>query len=391
MHLISQLKSHNIVKYGQFTLKSGQTSDIYFNFKSLIHYPTLFANICYQLSKFIKLDDIAIAGVPLGGIPFATLVSYMLSKPMVLIRQDQKEYGMQQQVEGDYNNIVLIEDVCTSGASILNTIDILRQHDIHVVQIIILLDRQSGGVEKLKQLGYQIDCLYQLQDFTTPLIPTLFQSNDMIEKLLSITHHKQSNIIASLDCDDIFDIIPLIGPHVCAIKIHGDIFNNLNLKLLNDLKQQYHFLIIEDRKLSDITSICLKQVVNIKQYADMVTVHGLCGQSMIEEVSKQLPVIIVCNMSIKNNLIDQTYINKVLDIKCDNLVGYVSQYKIDNYLTFTPGIHMNMNNDNLDQTYHLPAQMQSDFYIIGRGIYEGDVLQKTIMYKNLCYKNDDDK
>lgn len=384
MHLIPVLKSHDIVKHGQFVLKSGESSNIYFNFKSLTHHSILFTNICYQLSKLINItNDIAIAGVPMGGIPLATLISYMLSKPMMLIRNEKKEYGMQQQIEGEFTSIILIEDVITTGSSVLNIIDILNQHNIHVVQIVCLLDRQAGGVDKLKQLGYQVDCLYQLDDFTKKHLPKCFKSNDTIDNLLSIVNYKKTNLIASLDCDNIYDIIHIIGPHVCAIKIHGDIFDHININVLNNLKKLYNFLIIEDRKLSDIASICVKQLINIKKYADIVTVHGICGETMIQEVAKQLPVIIVCNMSVKNNLIDQTYINKVLDIKCDNLVGYVSQYKINHYLTFTPGINLNKNNDGLDQIYN---NNQSDFYIVGRGLYEGDVLQNTLMYKNYFYK-----
>lgn len=391
MQLIPQLQSHHIIKQGHFTLKSGVSSSLYFNFKSLTCYPTLFADICYQLSKLIITDDdCIIAGVPLGGIPFATLMSYMLAKPMILIRKEKKDYGMKQQIENEqslFSNIILIEDCITSGSSVLETIDILKQHCMTVKQIVCILDRQAGGVERLTQIGYQVNFLYQLKDFTTPLLIHPFKTNDTINKLLTIVNDKKTNIIASIDCHPFYDLINIVGPHVCAIKIHNDIynqFNHLDYQILNNLKQQYNFLIIEDRKLSDITSICLKQLQWIKQYADIVTVHGLCGEMMVQEVSKQLPVIIVCNMSIKDNLIDRTYINKVLDIKCDHLVGYVSQYKIDNYLTFTPGIHIDSQHDQLDQIYHQPNQA-SDFYIIGRGLFEGDVLTNVLKYKQLCY------
>jgi uridine monophosphate synthetase len=387
MHLIQQLKENKVINYGNFTLKSGQSSDIYFNFKSLTHYPKLFTDICYQLSKLVTQNG-AMAGVPVAGIPFATLVSNILVRPMILVRNEKKEYGMQQQVEGDYNECVVIEDVVTTGISVLNTINILNEHNIKVTQIICLCDRQAGGVDKLKHSGYQVNCLYQLQDFFIEQPTVLLPQCDTVTKLLQITQEKQTNVIASLDCDNIYNIIDVIGQHICGIKIHGDIYQQLDIDRINFLKQKYNFLVIEDRKLSDITSICIKQVNLIKRHADIVTVHGLCGNTMIQTVSQVLPIIIVCNMSNKDNLIDQIYVNKTLDIKCENLVGYVSQYKIQNYLTFTPGININKNSDMFDQTYHNPLDRECDYYIIGRGIYEGNVLQNVLMYKQLCYKND---
>jgi orotate phosphoribosyltransferase/orotidine 5'-phosphate decarboxylase subfamily 1 len=388
MHLITQLKANNIIQHGQYTLKSGQQSHIYFNFKSLIHHPTLLIDVCYQLSKLITQPH-SLAAVPMGAIPLTTLLTYLLNRPMLLIRPEKKNHGTQQQIEGYYDTVVLIEDVITTAGSVINMINLLKENQINVSQIICILDRQAGGVDKLKSLGYHVSCLYQLNDFLVLPPQPVFKTNDCIQKLLDITKSKQTNIIASLDCDNLYDVIDIVGPHVCAIKIHGDIYPHLNIDLINHLKQKYHFLVIEDRKLSDIASICLKQTQLIKRYADIVTVHGLCGETMINTISHLLPVIIVCNMSSKDHLMDQIYINKVLDMNCHNLVGYVSQYKIEHHLTFTPGIHINKTHDKLDQQYQSPTHLNSDYYIIGRGIYEGDVLNNVLMYKQLCYKNNE--
>lgn len=383
--MIKTLKEYGIVKYGDFTLKSGAHSNIYFNMKEIIQHPTLMTDICYALSKFItNKKDVAIVGVPMGAIPFASLISHITSLPMMLVRTEKKEYGMQNQVEGTYNNTTIIEDVITSASSVMNIITILKENNIHVSQIISILDREAGGTTLLRSMGYQVDCLFKLSDFYTTPATLPLHTNDMIDRLLHIKKEKHSKLIASLDCDNLYEVMEMVGPYVCAIKIHGDIFECLDVERINNLKDKYHFLVIEDRKFSDIPYICLKQLKLVKRYADIVTVHGVCGESLVQTLGKEIAVIIVANMSLKDNLIDRVYTNKVLDFKCDNLVGYVSQYKINNYLTFTPGIHLDIMSDDLNQQYHSPTN-ESDFYIIGRGLYDGNItenIKKYIHYIN---------
>lgn len=381
MHLVEKLKQIGIVKNGNFTLKSGHSSNVYFNMKEITNHPTMMTDICYELSKLVINDcEVCIAGVPMGAIPFATMVSYIKSLPMMLVRAEKKEYGMEQQIEHNNNkNVILIEDVITSGQSVMGVIDILKQHGINVVQIITILDREAGGVAMLKQLGYQVDCLFELSDFNQIIIPQTMKSNPLIDKLLNIKHEKQSSIIASLDCDNVYEVMEMVGPYVCAVKLHGDIFETLDIAKINELKHKYNFLVIEDRKFSDIPYICLKQLKLIKRYADIVTVHGICGELLIKTLSDEIGVIVVCNMSLKDNLMDRVYQNKVLDFDIINLVGYVSQYKIDNYLTFTPGIHVDKQNDDLNQQYNLPSN-ECDFHIVGRGLYEGDIMTNIKKY-----------
>ena len=177
----------------------------------------------------------------------------------------------------------------------------------------------------------------------------------------------------------------IVGPHVCAIKVHGDIYDKIDVDKINELKHKYNFLVIEDRKFSDIAYICLKQLKICQRYADIVTVHGICGELMVQELGKHIGILLVHSMSVQNNLIDYTYMNKVLDMKCDNLVGFVSQQKIPNYLTFTPGINTVYGTDHQGQSYRTISNCDADIFIIGRGIYEGNALENVIMYKTLCW------
>lgn len=387
MHLINSLKTHNIIKTGDFTLKSGQKSNVYFDFKSIMSFPNLMTDIAYELSKLI-IDDTALCGVPLGGVLYANLISHIKSRPMILLREQRKSYGMCNQIEGDCNgNVILIEDVITTGQSVIDTINLLRTCNITVKQIVCILDRETGGINRLTDMGYTVNSLYKMTDILNCIEPTDTITCDISDKLLKIIRTKKSNLIASLDCDSIYDIMEIIGDHVCAIKIHGDIYEDINVAKINMLKNKHNFMVIEDRKFSDIPYICLKQLNIIKKYADIVTVHGLCGELVVQEIGKHIGVLIVHSMSVKDNLIDRLYMNKVLDMRCDNLVGYVSQQKIANYLTFMPGINIKCAGDNLGQCYRDMKNCEGDIFIVGRGIYDGNVLENTIKYKELCWKD----
>lgn len=388
MHIIPTLKQHNIIKTGNFTLKSGLQSNLYFDFKGVMAYPKLMADISYELSKMV-MDDYVLCGVPLGGIPYAVLTSHILSRPMILLREEKKNYGMGNQIEGNCDgNVILIEDVITTGGSVISCIELLKSCNINVVQVVCILDRQNGGVEKIESMGYPVKSLYKMDDILNYKDNNTIIICDISTKLINIMNTKKSNLIASIDCDNYIDVIKIVGPHVCAIKIHGDIYDNLDIDILNQLKYDYNFMIIEDRKFSDIPYICLKQLNIIKKYADIVTIHGLCGNTLIDELGKHIGVIIVHSMSVKDNLIDRTYMNKTLDMYCDNLVGYVSQEKIHNYLTFMPGININTDKDNMGQTYKNINDSEADVFIVGRGIYEGDILDNVLTYKDKCWKGE---
>lgn len=166
MDLIQKLKEVNLIKTGDFVLKSGQKSNLYFDFKGLISYPDLVNKICLELSNLVVDTNSCIAGVPIGGIPYATIISQFLRISMVLIRDEKKNYGLCQQIEGNTfgKDLILIEDVITTGLSVINTLQILESNNIKVKQIICILDRECGGVESIIKKGYNVKSLYKLSD-----------------------------------------------------------------------------------------------------------------------------------------------------------------------------------------------------------------------------------
>lgn len=396
--LIKKLKSAGLIHNNVTTLKSGVQSDIYFDFKGLISYPQIVSDIAYELSKLIKNRDVIIAGVPLGAIPYACAISQIAQLPMILIREHKKSHGLQKQIEGKIldKKIVLIEDVMTTGASIQEMITLLSDAHMEVEKILVILNR--GGHHSIK---IPIESLFLPEDFTQDIPQQYLLRNSHIDKLISIIEYKHSNIIVSLDLtnpNDIIDKLSIIGPHICAVKLHQFLINQELYNKIKFLSLQMNFLIIDDRKLADIAHICLKYCEKYAGIVDIFTVHGICGEKLVRilDESNNFGILLIhqlstCTQFTECNAIDRVYSNKVRDYSCSrgslhNLVGFISQEKISQeYLTFSPGINLEKSTDALDQTYKHPSA-NADVFIIGRGIYESkDILATTLQYKDACF------
>lgn len=167
--LLQQLKKAGVVKHGNFILKSGTTSNVYCNFKNLLGQPKLLELLCIELGTLVDdLDDIVFAGVPMGAIPLSIGMSMSYELPSIMIRDQRKAYGMKEIIEGNYNGnpVVIVEDVITSGGSVLQVIDLLEKENIKIQEVIAVLDREQGGVKNIEERGYKISTLFKLSDFS---------------------------------------------------------------------------------------------------------------------------------------------------------------------------------------------------------------------------------
>jgi uridine monophosphate synthetase len=180
-----------MIKFGEFFLKSGQPSYIYADIRTAISYPAIYRTICdmfYQQMDGLKYD--AICGVPYAALTFASSIAYAHKIPMLLKRKEVKGYGTKKILEGAYNHgqkVLIIEDVVTSGASIIETIDVLKECGLQVKDICFLIDRNQGGVEYLKTLGYNVK---YIMDIKTVI--------DVLHK-----HHKISDLDKKLALDSL--------------------------------------------------------------------------------------------------------------------------------------------------------------------------------------------
>jgi len=170
--LILQLYRHGIIKFGNFTLKSGIQSPIYFDLRALISFPDLLALVTHRMQTVCDtLTFDLLCGVPYGALAFAATTAFLTKKPMIIKRKEIKKHGTGKQIEGAFQpgqHCLIIEDVITSGGSCLETIEVLKQEGLVVENIIVIME-QKEGAETLKNMGYTVHSLFNFDDVSACL------------------------------------------------------------------------------------------------------------------------------------------------------------------------------------------------------------------------------
>ncbi|WP_395168357.1 orotate phosphoribosyltransferase [Piscirickettsia salmonis] len=166
--LITELKKIDAVQYGEFTLKSGEKSNVYADLRRIISFPKTLKLISAAFTQMVKeINPELICGVPYAALPLASALSLETDIPMVMYRKETKTHGTKKQIEGVFSagqSCVIIEDVVTSGGSILTTANCLKEHALHIEHVFTIVNREQGGSEKLQEQGYQLHSLLTLAD-----------------------------------------------------------------------------------------------------------------------------------------------------------------------------------------------------------------------------------
>ena len=384
--LVQQLIEHDCIRIGNYRLKNGAQSKYYFNMKQLIAVPSLIKTIGDALYAQMGEFDI-ICGIPYGGLPIATYISVQYNKPLIYIRDKVKEYGTQSLIEGKYcktDRCILLDDVITTGNSLISALSVL-QKEVNIVKTCVVFDRQQV-------LTPTIQCL--LMQY--PRISLLNKTDVVKYRLRDIQFRKKSKLCFSADSDDMETTVKIlddIGPQLVICKIHLDTIPTEQRRSFQEhiiqASIKHDFLIMEDRKFNDISHIVQKQYRVFENWVDLVTVHVLVSQDVIRSLSG---VMIVANMS--NNSYDFTRQATNLAITNEeHVVGFITQKRIHTYdeietsrqqrpqrppqypphkqqrfVCMTPGISSSTVN-NADQRYKTTSNVDTDIFIVGRGIY----------------------
>jgi orotate phosphoribosyltransferase len=141
---------------GSFKLRSGGVSDRYFDKYAFESDPELLRQIAAVLADLLPSDAEMLAGLELGGVPLAAVLSQQTGLPLLFVRKKAKEYGTCKQVEGpdpSGRHVVIVEDVVTSGGAILDALPPLRAVGAEVGAAVCAIDREAGAGEKLAASG----------------------------------------------------------------------------------------------------------------------------------------------------------------------------------------------------------------------------------------------
>lgn len=152
---------------GTFTLRSGVVSNEYFDKYRFESDPQLLADIAGGCAGLVRGGIDALAGLELGGVPLATMISQVTRVPAVFVRKEAKTYGTCRLAEGaevDGQRLCIVEDVVTSGGAILDAARELRARGAQLGPVICVIDRESGGREKLAVEGLELSALFTMTE-----------------------------------------------------------------------------------------------------------------------------------------------------------------------------------------------------------------------------------
>jgi orotate phosphoribosyltransferase len=152
---------------GEFTLRSGAKSHEYFDKYLFESNPALLKDIAAAMVPLVPPGVDALAGLEMGGIPIATMLSQLTGLPLLFVRKKAKEYGTCKIAEGGAvkdRKLLIVEDVVTSGGAILDAAKALRAEGAVLAQVVCVIDRQSGGAANLAKSDLILTPLFTMSE-----------------------------------------------------------------------------------------------------------------------------------------------------------------------------------------------------------------------------------
>jgi orotate phosphoribosyltransferase len=160
------LLASGAVRFGEFTLASGQKSDVYVDIKRAWTEPARLRLLGRALADRVG-DAERLAGMELGAVPLVVAAALETGLPYAVVRKAAKSHGTQQRFEGDLPagaRVLIIEDVTTTGGSVVDTIEVVRAAGAQVERVLCVVDRSSGATERLATLGVRLESLTTLAE-----------------------------------------------------------------------------------------------------------------------------------------------------------------------------------------------------------------------------------
>ena len=185
------LYKNNIIRFGNFTLASGKNSSYYVDLRLIPSYPHQFRKMIKNLQNLIVektgLGDFdCLASVPTGGLVVTSALAIEIIKPLIYVRSKPKEHGTTKSIEGKISagmKVVMVDDVMTTGTSVLNGINQLKEAGLLVSDLYVIINRLEGGDKTLSDIGVQTHQLTDILEITDILFQEKLIDKEIFEKI----------------------------------------------------------------------------------------------------------------------------------------------------------------------------------------------------------------
>jgi len=182
INYLTQINAIKLNTKNPFIWTSGIKSPIYCDNRLVLSYPRIREFIANSMSHVIKNrygNDISVAGVATGAIAVGAMVSERLNVPYAYVRPEPKGHGLKNQIEGNIkveSNVVVIEDLISTGKSSINAINALKSEGLNVMGMLSIFSYNFDFANK-KFIDKKVT-INSLADYNT-LIDIIEQNGDL--------------------------------------------------------------------------------------------------------------------------------------------------------------------------------------------------------------------
>ena len=185
------LYEKKIIRFGDFTLASGKKSPYYIDLRLVPSYPIYYRKMIKGLQNIIA-EDVgfenfhSLVSVPTGGLVVAASLAIEIVKPIIYVRKEAKEHGTGKAVEGvtcQDMKLLMIEDVVTSGGSVINAIKSIKDEKMQVTDTYAIVDRMEGATEALQAEGVKLHSLLTIKQIAESLFEQKLITEDVLNQV----------------------------------------------------------------------------------------------------------------------------------------------------------------------------------------------------------------
>ena len=185
------LYEKKIIRFGDFTLASGKKSPYYIDLRLVPSYPIYYRKMIKGLQNIIAKDVglenfHSLVSVPTGGLVVAASLAIEIVKPIIYVRKEAKEHGTGKAVEGvtcQDMKLLMIEDVVTSGGSVINAIKSIKEEKMKVTDAYAIVDRMEGATEALHAEGVKLHSLLTIKQIAESLFEQKLITEDVLNQV----------------------------------------------------------------------------------------------------------------------------------------------------------------------------------------------------------------